>query len=123
MTTRYVTISLLLLGILTWLGWDIYAASNVVKGDTISEIVLAFTFRHWFASLVLGVVCGHLFWPVEELRDKWIRIAVLCVAGIFSFVIDLVGVMGTIFPMLPFLAGIVLGHICWPQVKKVEKYI
>jgi hypothetical protein len=103
--------------------WDVFVATNPVKGDTVSEIVLAFSFKHWFLPLVLGVVCGHLFWPVVKVEDKWVRLIVLWVIGALCFVLDLAEVFSGIVPILPFLGGLVLGHLLWPQSQEVKKYI
>jgi hypothetical protein len=61
--TKKITILLLLAVIVILGGWDIYVAANAHSGDTISEIVLAASIERPIIPFVLGVVCGHLFWP------------------------------------------------------------
>lgn len=45
------------------IGWDIVAAANREKGDTISEILLKSARRVPIVSCVWGILTGHLFWP------------------------------------------------------------
>ena len=63
MTTRQVTILLLVLGVAVWIGWDIVAAMNATAGDTISEVMLGWAKHSPIVPFTLGVVVGHLFWP------------------------------------------------------------
>lgn len=63
MTARRITILLLSIAIVVLGGWDIYVAVNDANGDTISEIVLAASVQRPIIPFVLGVICGHLFWP------------------------------------------------------------
>lgn len=49
------------------IGWDIYAAFFTRgRGDTISEVTLALVQRRPVIAFLLGVICGHLFWPQIE---------------------------------------------------------
>ena len=43
--------------------WDLYVAFSPEPGDTISEVLLWTAQRHPVLPFVVGVVCGHLFWP------------------------------------------------------------
>jgi hypothetical protein len=54
---------IILIGLVSWGLWDIYVASNSMKGDTISEIVLAWAWKRPIVPFITGVVMGHLFWP------------------------------------------------------------
>lgn len=66
MTAKSVTVALILAAIVILGGWNIYAAANAQSGDTISEIVLSASLRRPIIPFVVGVVCGHLFWPQEK---------------------------------------------------------
>ena len=67
--TRY----FILLSTLVILAYDAYVAfGNDEKGDTISAL-----FGEWFGDpfgfmlpLVIGVLLGHWFWPLEDKREK-----------------------------------------------------
>lgn len=54
--------------------WDIVAASNKARGDTISEILLENSKKVPILAVAWGVLTGHLFWPqaksVGDVRDK-----------------------------------------------------
>ena len=63
--TRKITI-FLLFAVLIILGlWDIYAATNMQLGDTISEVVLVAAAQRPIIPFAVGVACGHLFWPQQ----------------------------------------------------------
>lgn len=61
--TKNVTIFFIFAAVLVLGGWDIYAAFNGTPGDTVSEIVLEASLRRPVVPFVVGVICGHLFWP------------------------------------------------------------
>lgn len=61
--TKKVTIGILIVAAAVLIAWDVYVAANPTPGDTISEITLGFAMRHPVLPFVVGVVCGHLFWP------------------------------------------------------------
>jgi len=63
MTTRVWTIGILVGVTLLLIAWDIYAAMNKKRDDTISEVVLGFARRHPVIPFLLGVLAGHLLWP------------------------------------------------------------
>lgn len=67
MTWRTATVVAMFACAALLIGWDVVVATNAVRGDTISEVTLAFARRYPVASvgvgLALGIVLGHLFWP------------------------------------------------------------
>ncbi len=67
MNTKVITLIVMAAGALSWIVWDIIAASNRVPGDTISEISLAFARRSPIVpiviGLIIGIILGHLWWP------------------------------------------------------------
>jgi predicted permease len=42
--------------------YELIAAFNSLKGDTISEIVWKISTNHPLIPFLLGMVCGHWFW-------------------------------------------------------------
>jgi len=63
MSTRTGTIGILAAITLLLVAWDVYAATNKERGDTVSEVVLGFARRHPVIPFLLGVLMGHLLWP------------------------------------------------------------
>jgi len=61
-STRKITIGILVTLALLLIGWDIFVAANDTKGDTISEVFLYFS-KHPVLPFAAGVVMGHLCWP------------------------------------------------------------
>jgi hypothetical protein len=45
------------------IAWDIHLATNPVQGDTISEIILKLAYQHPVLPFIVGILCGHFFWP------------------------------------------------------------
>lgn len=43
--------------------WDYLAYKTDKRGDTISEIMLRWSYRSPAIAFAIGVVMGHLFWP------------------------------------------------------------
>ncbi|HLN78423.1 MAG TPA: hypothetical protein VK204_15355 [Nocardioidaceae bacterium] len=63
MSTRLVTILILVAVTLGLIGWDVYAAIQPVSGSTISEVFLGFARQHPVLPFAFGVLGGHLCWP------------------------------------------------------------
>lgn len=61
--TRPITIAILAAVTLLLIVWDIYAATNKDKRDTISVVLLDFARRRPVLPFALGVIMGHLLWP------------------------------------------------------------
>lgn len=64
--SKKITIVLLLLCAAGLIGWDIYAAANSIKGDTISEVLLSSSINHPILPFAFGIIFGHLFWPQRK---------------------------------------------------------
>jgi uncharacterized membrane protein len=63
MTTKKITVIVILTAIVALIGWDIYAVANSESGDTISHVVLAASLKRPAIPFAVGFICGHLFWP------------------------------------------------------------
>lgn len=63
MNTKWITIGVLLGCVTILVGWDIYVAINPPDGDTISEVLFQWAGDHPVVPFVIGVLCGHWFWP------------------------------------------------------------
>jgi hypothetical protein len=112
--TRKVTAALLVSAAALLIIWDVYVAVTPTPGDTISEIVLDFGRRYATLPLALGVVMGHVTWPVRSPLAGWTKGIVLAGLGIASLIFDLHG-HTSIVPVVPFAFGVVVGHFVWGQ--------
>ena len=67
MTTKTLTLLFIAFVLVLIAVYDTLMATNSFRGDTISEITLAWSRAHPIASvcfgMALGIVLGHLFWP------------------------------------------------------------
>lgn len=122
MNTKTITISVMLLGIIAWIGWDIYVATNSIRGDTISEITLGVSYSWSIIPFMGGVLVGHLWWPSTVRFHKTTRLIILLSTCLGVFIVDRIFVKEFI-PAVPLFFGIFAGHYFWPQVKKETKYI
>ncbi len=101
--------------------WDIVVAANRESGDTISEIMLAWSSDLWTIPIAWGVLTGHLMWPdAKPPLPLWARLTGLIGTGVLGILADILQETAVIpdynvIPIIPVLAGIVLGHFFWPQ--------
>jgi CHASE2 domain-containing sensor protein len=115
--TEKVTKWSILLGLLFYLVWDIHAATNLVEGDTISEVLLSITWEWPTVPFAWGVITGHLFWPVERIHNKWFLLAILWAICILVLIFDILW-LRDVSPIASAAVGIFLGHWLWPQRRK-----
>jgi len=102
------------------IGWDIVVATNDESGDTISELMLAASYRYPGLGLAWGGLAGHLFWP----RDSplfWRKPHTAFLLGGVCLALIAVGLFVSLWvlPIGPLLVGIPLGHWLWPQKPRV----
>lgn len=60
--TKRITIAVLIIVTILLIVWDVYVATNSVRGDTISEVFL-WASSHPVLPFAFGVLAGHLCWP------------------------------------------------------------
>ncbi len=63
--TKKITIGVIYATLAVIITWDLVVAWNPIDGDTVSEITLGFGWRHPTAPYVLGIILGHLTWPMR----------------------------------------------------------
>lgn len=114
MWAKRVTVALLIAATAALIGWDIYVASNGVRGDTISEIILATSRQIWTLPLALGIVVGHLMWPTTTPRSGWASASILMAVGAIGIMLDVIG-HPQVMPAVPFAIGALIGHFGWGQ--------
>ena len=101
--------------------YDIVIVIEPTQGDTISEVILSFAYRHPFLPLAMGVLIGHLTWPRKYSDKKRIYfIIALAITGASVLVIDVLKVIPPIKPVIAVIPGIILGHFLWPQKPRTE---
>jgi hypothetical protein len=127
--TRLITIFILLGIVAGLISYDIYLASNNVRGDTISEIVAHYAKRSIFIPLALGILIGHFLWPSSWVVSGWITLSVLGVLGGTALGLDLYELFkGGIYdftlrtfllirqyPIIIFTASVFIGRLIWCQ--------
>lgn len=113
-----VTTTLIAVTIVVWVLWDLYVALNGHRGDTESEVIRTFSNRHFAFPLIIGIVMGHFFWNVATPISPWWSRIGLPIVGLTAIVVDYLKLVPWINPGWPFLAGIILGRLLWPQMIK-----
>lgn len=48
------------------LAFEVYTLFNRRHGDTLSEVVWSLTDQTPLIPLVIGIICGHWFWPRKQ---------------------------------------------------------
>lgn len=111
---RKITVGLILSTILVWVGWDIYVAIWHT-GATESEVIRDWATTHPSFAFGLGVVAGHWFANVREVKYWWTMIVAWIIMAI-AFVVDIgFGLLPEVYPLIPFLMGGVAGRLLWPM--------
>lgn len=111
--SKKITALIMVIATALLIGWDIYVASNDVKGDTISEIIMVLGYNWRILPLSFGVLMGHFFWNVEKRRYGKIKAIALGVIGAFVVLADIY-IIYPIHPLIVMLLGIPLGRFLWP---------
>jgi hypothetical protein len=64
--------------LLVLLAFDVWLAMNNTEHDTISAVVHNWGRRSWFVLFGLGVLAGHILWPIDDGRVALADAADLC---------------------------------------------
>jgi hypothetical protein len=117
---RPVTKILLVTTALVWAVYDVFPFLNPERGDTISEVILYYALRSLFIPYAFGVLCGHFFFPRDGAKQKpkiLIPLSLFVLMyDVIAHVFDVSFMIGSqSYPYVPFLVGIPLGTLLWPQ--------
>lgn len=112
---RTLTIWLMLAGIALYIAYDIVAVSFGGGSATISEITLGYLTPHPAFAVLLGGLFGHLTWPLANNRPNWLKLLLACSVGGTLLALNFFAPLPAIMPLIPFAAGVVLGHFVAPQ--------
>lgn len=117
---RPITKILLITTAVVWAVYDVFPFLNPDRGDTISEVILYYALRSLFIPYAFGVLSGHFFFPRDGACQKP-RILVPLSLAVLSYdvaahVFDVPCMLcSQSYPYVPFLVGIPLGTLLWPQ--------
>lgn len=102
--------------LLVWAVYDSFAATNKIKGDTISAVLEIYSHKWITLPFAFGYMIGHWFFPMEANRC-W-----LATLGPIAVLLLVLGIMdhlrlhpGKEHTPYIVLAGIVMGHFLWPN--------
>jgi hypothetical protein len=113
------TAAVIISGVAGWIIWDfvVVGAAPANVDATISQIILEWAYDWPALPWAVGVLCGHWFWPryvYSSLdRSTW-RYWVLGLLAVAAMAVDIVW-LDRVFPLLPFMLGIPIGYLLWPQ--------
>lgn len=98
--------------------WDIIAVF-LDKRFTLSKVIAAASISHPFAPLSVGILMGHLFWPMKIASEQlyWkislpILFILMAIFGAYDFIC---GIPNIFYPIVFLILGLFLGHFGWPQ--------
>jgi hypothetical protein len=136
--TQWLTLGVIIAATLGLIVYDVAVAIEPTPGDTISEILLSFGYRHPTIPWVWGGITGHLFWPMRLLGKevtpipfstlgvrwqlyKWVALATLIALTLVLIGLEIGAILPAVNPVIPLLLGISAGHFGWPQMKAWAK--
>lgn len=118
--TKTATIVVIIVTTVLVVAWDIYVAVEPTPRDTISKVLLDATRQHPSMAIMIGILLGHLMWPMQiyaELAYWKISLPIASVVWLVFLVLDLTIRLpvSEATPMEYFVAGFYMGHFLWPQ--------
>lgn len=113
--TRAISIALVITTTVVLGIWAIIVGANDVANDEISVVILEAASRFKSIPLAFGILMGHWLWPAKAITiGKW-RYFVLVGLVVATIATDIFLSYFTVFPLVPFVTGVALGHWLWPQ--------
>lgn len=113
---KIVTIAIIISTVSLWICWDIVVAALGLFPATESRILLAFAYVNISFPAALGILLGHLFWPVKkEVSHQLARILVMAGYAVALITLNALRVLPDVVPVLPLVIHIPVGHLLWPQ--------
>jgi hypothetical protein len=100
--------------------YDVIPFMNPEKGDTISEVIAYYALRSLFLPMLFGVLAGHFFVPRDGADQKPLVLVGIALALLaYDTIAAVYNVpfmqMSQTHPICPFLIGIPVGALLWPQ--------
>lgn len=114
--TRRFTQVLVLVVVAGLVLYNIAILIEPTPNDTISAVVRDWLVQHPVVGLAIGVLMGHLAWPLRRYVPE-IGPYVLALWGGIAAVADWCGWLPAVPPIVSILFGIVLGGLLWGQTK------
>jgi hypothetical protein len=65
-----ITQVVIMVTIVAWIGWDIYAYLHFGNAATESATIFRWSYHAPGAAFLAGILCGHLFFPQHEVLDE-----------------------------------------------------
>lgn len=121
MSARLISSVLIVVTLIVWILWDIYAALFGGPGATESEVIRDWASYHPSIAVGLGTVAGHWFINRPPIKDDDWRMAsmIVCWSTLATFMLfDFVTQLFTaypIYPLLTFAVGMGMGALLWPM--------
>lgn len=121
--TKRITAGVIIVSIVVLVGYDIIIIIESSPGDTISEILRDWAWKHPSVAFCLGVLCGHWFGNFDQLVEfrakheySWALLGLMGVAWAASDFFNLFHV----HPFIAMLVGIPAGAVLWALEPREE---
>jgi hypothetical protein len=121
--TKKVTAGVIIVSIVALAGYDIFIVLESSPGDTLSEILRDWAWKHPSLAFAFGGLCGHWFGNFDrlvKLRAKleysWALLGLIAVGWALVDFFNLFHV----HPFIALLTGVPAGAILWAQEPKEE---
>ncbi len=101
--------------------WEVIVIWRAPLRARLSPVIISFLWNHPSAALAVGVLIGHLMWPVKFFYQPgmtwkyWVLGVILAIV----LVLDVVAVLPLVVPVIYAMVGVFLGHYLFPQRLRV----
>lgn len=121
--SRWITVGIVVGTVTLLIVWDLVVAFNSTPGDTESEVVRDFAFRHPMTAVSLSTLVTHFFVPMPVSKTvKKILTGCLITVGVVGLALDLLGWLPVPAPfgfqflgLIPYVVGGLGIGLLWPQ--------
>lgn len=111
---RKISAALIVVTVAVWVVWDVIAVAVGGAYATESIVIRDWATAHPSLALSVGIIAGHWFWNVDEVRYPQLMWAAFGVIGTALLLDFTVLTYPTVYPLWPFIGGMVLGRVLWP---------
>lgn len=113
-TVRRISATLIIVTIVVWIVWDIPAALMAGTYGTESAVIRDWATTHPAFGYAIGVLAGHWFWNVPEIKHPALMYVSISSIALFLFLDLVFQVFPPLYPLVSFGVGIVAGRLLWP---------
>lgn len=66
---KKVTIGFIIFVVVLVLGFDVWVILKTDSTNSISQVIIDYSYQFPFLTFLIGFVCGHLFWQMPKVKS------------------------------------------------------